>query len=164
VILIGVFRLAKAALLTVLGTASLLGLPPGAVHAMVEVMHWTGGLVGHETIRRALIRILSLDQATLHRLALAFFLYAVVFTVEGAGLVMRKRWAEWLTVVVTTSFIPLEVYELVHRPRLAKAIALALNVVIAGYLAWRRLAEGRGREGAAACAGTWRERDAAPVR
>ena len=34
---------------------------------------------------------------------------------EGVSLLLRKRWAEYFTVIVTASFIPLEIYELVKK-------------------------------------------------
>lgn len=75
---------------------------------------------------------------------------AVVLT-EGIGLWLRQRWAEWITVVATTCFIPFELWELFTRPpgrRLTVAITLVLNLLIAGYLANRlRLAHRRERQG-----------------
>ena len=60
--------------------------------------------------------------------------YGALELVEGVGLFLRKRWAEWLTVVATTLLIPLEVYELVRRPSLLKALGIAVNVLIVLYL------------------------------
>src|SRR5205085_10701891 len=54
--------------------------------------------------------------------------YAALFTVEGIGLWRQKVWAEYLTIVATTSFIPFEVFELRRRftsPRLAILVANA---------------------------------------
>ncbi len=50
-----------------------------------------------------------------------------------------------LTVVVTASFIPLEVYELLRRPGPGKAFAVALNVAIVAYLARRRMTADAGQ-------------------
>jgi uncharacterized membrane protein (DUF2068 family) len=86
-----------------------------------------------------LSRFLALDLRDLREIGAAFIAYAAVFVVEGVGLLRRRRWAEWLTVIVTASFIPFEIYELARRPGVAKVIALALNVAIAAYLAWRRM-------------------------
>jgi uncharacterized membrane protein (DUF2068 family) len=60
--------------------------------------------------------------------------YGVLELVEGGGLFYRKRWAEWLTVVATSLLIPLEVYELVRRPSMLKAIGIAVNIAIVVYL------------------------------
>ena len=53
---------------------------------------------------------------------------------EGAGLLFRKRWAEYFTVVMTGVFIPLEVYELVKRYTTLRLGVLALNAAVLGYL------------------------------
>ncbi len=47
---------------------------------------------------------------------------------------MKKRWAEYLTLVITLSFIPLEVFELAKHFRPIKVVILVLNIVIATYL------------------------------
>ena len=60
--------------------------------------------------------------------------YAIVFSVEGVGLWLRRRWAEWLTIVITGSLIPLEVWELLHRPTVGKAAVLIVNLAIVWYL------------------------------
>lgn len=39
----------------------------------------------------------------------------VVFCIEGVGLLMRKKWAEYLTVILTSCGIPIELYEVFHR-------------------------------------------------
>ena len=66
-----------------------------------------------------------------------FLAYAAVFLVEGLGLLFRKRWAEWLTVVVTASFVPVEIYEMVARESLLKGLVIAVNVAAVAYLLWR---------------------------
>ncbi len=62
--------------------------------------------------------------------------YAAVFAVEGIGLWMEKRWAEWLTTIITASLIPLEAWEIVLRPTIGKALILLANVAVVGYLVW----------------------------
>ena len=42
--------------------------------------------------------------------------------------------------IVTASFIPFEIYELARRPGVGKVVAIAINVAIVAYLAWRRAA------------------------
>jgi uncharacterized membrane protein (DUF2068 family) len=60
--------------------------------------------------------------------------YGVLELVEGGGLFLRKRWAEWLTVVATSLLVPFELYELVRRPSWLKAAGLAVNIAIVVYL------------------------------
>lgn len=60
--------------------------------------------------------------------------YALLFGIEGVGLLMGKYWAEWFTVIATASLIPIELYETVHHFGWVKFAALAGNVAIVGYL------------------------------
>ncbi|HUK94502.1 MAG TPA: DUF2127 domain-containing protein [Gaiellaceae bacterium] len=60
--------------------------------------------------------------------------YGVLELVEGTGLWLERLWAEYLTVIATSLLIPLELYELVHRPSAWKAGGLAVNVAIVAYL------------------------------
>jgi uncharacterized membrane protein (DUF2068 family) len=62
--------------------------------------------------------------------------YAAVFTVEGIGLWMRQRWAEWVTTIITGSLIPLELWELFIKPNIGKAAVLLANVAIVIVLIW----------------------------
>jgi uncharacterized membrane protein (DUF2068 family) len=72
--------------------------------------------------------------STLPLLAIGTLLYGALFCVEGIGLLLLKRWAEYLTVFATCSFIPLEIYEIIKHRSLIKFVVLALNVAIALYL------------------------------
>ena len=136
---IGVFKLMKAAVLGPLGVAVLLGVRETIVQSVSLWLRWTGALSGHHLVRTALARLLSLDNHDLREIGAAFIAYAAVFVVEGVGLLRRRRWAEWLTVIVTASFIPFEIYELARRPGAGKVSAIALNAAIVVYLAWRRV-------------------------
>jgi uncharacterized membrane protein (DUF2068 family) len=136
---IGVFKLVKASVLAPLGVAALMGLPEPLVRSVVRVLRWTGALSGHHAVRATFAHVLSMNDHTLHEIGVACLGYAAVFLVEGVGLLRRRRWAEWLTVIVTASFIPFEIYELVHRPGVGKAIAIALNAAIVAYLVWLRV-------------------------
>ena len=136
---IGVFKLVKTAVLLTLGVGALVGGHEDVAQVLAHFARWTGAFSGREIVQHLLARLLALDNHTIHRLGVASLVYAVMFAVEGVGLLSRRTWAEWLTVGVTGSLIPLEVYELWRRPGPAKAAALVLNVVIVAYLVWRRL-------------------------
>jgi uncharacterized membrane protein (DUF2068 family) len=96
-----------------------------------------------------------LDQAqkvSPHMLVLAgyaSFIYASLFAVEGIGLYLRKHWAEWLVVVTTGFFLPLELYELFHRVVWWKFLILAGNVLIVAYLIHRITLDARLKAAAA---------------
>jgi uncharacterized membrane protein (DUF2068 family) len=70
-------------------------------------------------------------------LGLGSFVYAALFLTEGIGLWMLKPWAEWFTVVITASLIPLEVWELYRHPTAVKMLALLINIAVVAYLLYR---------------------------
>lgn len=143
ILAIGIFKLMKATALITLGVLAQVLTPEGLVRAVGRHLAWMGAYPGGHVVHHLISRIGSLDHRTAARLALLSFLYAGVFIVEGVGLCLRKAWAEWTTVGVTGSFVPLELYELCVRPSIGKVVALTLNVAIVAYLVWYRLREGR---------------------
>jgi uncharacterized membrane protein (DUF2068 family) len=96
--------------------------------------------VGQGVISRLLMPLLVYLQQLSHAsvLALVAVLYAALEATEGVGLAMRRRWAEYLTVLATGVLIPLEVVELARRLTVFRVSALLVNVVIVVYLAWRK--------------------------
>jgi uncharacterized membrane protein (DUF2068 family) len=104
----------------------------------------------HEVVTWALTWISGLSEAKIHALRFVTFTYAGMFALEGIGLWMRKRWAEWLTTIITASLIPLEVWELAHRPNFGKAAVVLANIAIVVYLIWHVRSRGRPDPGCAA--------------
>ena len=62
--------------------------------------------------------------------------YAALFLTEGTGLLFRKRWAEWLTIVATSSLMPFELYELLKEFTAVRLLALLINAAVILYLIW----------------------------
>ena len=71
-------------------------------------------------------------------IAVAAILYGILELVEAIGLMRRRRWAEYLVLLATVAFLPLEVDELFRAPSLLKALTLIVNIAIAVYLVWRK--------------------------
>jgi len=61
-------------------------------------------------------------------------MYASVFTVEGVGLWLERRWAEYLTIVTSSLLLPFEFIAVMHRPTLVRTGILLANAVIVAYL------------------------------
>ena len=147
IVAIGVFKLIKAALLITLGIAGLAAAPSDLARHVWHLSNWLGISPGRHALAHSLGKLSALDDHMARMLAVASLCYAAVFLVEGIGLLSRRRWAEWLTVVVTASFIPIEIYEGVEHFGAGKIVALVLNVAILGYLLWRRVTESRSING-----------------
>jgi len=122
-----------------------------------------GGVAGgpvqnsHVGIVGELDKLFSLKSSTLHLLAAGVLAYGVLEGIEAIGLWFQKRWAEYLTFVATSVFLPLEVYEIVHGLSPLKIVAFLVNVAIVVYLLLaKRLF---GLRGGAAAEREERERD-----
>jgi uncharacterized membrane protein (DUF2068 family) len=90
----------------------------------------------HRIVTQLLEWFSGLSVSRIHALRMVTLAYAAVFAVEGVGLWMQKRWAEWLTVIITASLIPLEAWEIFFRPTIGKVLILLANVAVVAYLVW----------------------------
>ena len=78
--------------------------------------------------------MLTLTPGRIAGLGAAAIALAGVMFLEAWGLHRRPVWAEWLTVLVTSSLIPFEIHHLAVEPTLGKALTLVVNVGIVIYL------------------------------
>lgn len=87
---------------------------------------------------RLIQEALSARHSTLLLVAAGVLAYAALQLLEGTGLWLMRRWGEYVAMVGTSLFIPLEVYELVHTVTWLKVAALLLNVFAVVYLLWTK--------------------------
>ncbi|HEV7426995.1 MAG TPA: DUF2127 domain-containing protein [Thermoanaerobaculia bacterium] len=129
--LIAIFKIVKALLLVAGGIVALRLLHPSEAN---RVWRWIAD-VPFEGERRLFIRLLTaVATKSYSAMAVGAFAYAALFFTEGIGLFLRKRWAEWLTIVATASLIPIQMYELLHRVTATKMAVLAINIAVVIYL------------------------------
>ena len=76
----------------------------------------------------------QLTNTKLVSLSAICFFYAVLFSIEGTGLYLRKRWGEYFVVIMTGSLLPLEAYEIWHKVTWIKILLTMGNLMILGYL------------------------------
>ena len=135
--LIALFKLVKAALLIAVGVGALKLLHKdvaGAVEHWVELLRLDPN---NHYIDTALEKASSLTPDKIKELGLGSMVYAGLFLTEGIGLWLEKRWAEWLTVIITSSLIPIEIYEIYRHPTAIKIAVLLINIAIVAYLLYR---------------------------
>jgi uncharacterized membrane protein (DUF2068 family) len=89
------------------------------------------------------VRIGHLTEAKVLWAAAGTLVYSMFSLVEGIGLMFRVSWAGWMAIGESAFFIPIEIWELVHRtvperPRpghtITVVIILVINIVIVWYL------------------------------
>lgn len=133
-VLIGMFKLLKGLLFVLLGIGAL-----KLIHKdIVDVL--TRWLIDRHFDPESKFVNLVLDKAALidaHRLrqiSVAIFCYAGLDFVEGTGLILEKTWAEFLTLILTASFLPWELFEILRHPTWVKAVLTLVNVIVVVYL------------------------------
>ena len=135
--LIAFFKLVKALLLVAVGLGALKLLNPATADVAerwASVLAWRFGPRAVFAVQEEFARLQNSQLATVGIIA---FLYAGLFAVEGVGLWKEKRWAEYLTIIATSSFVPFELYELIQRLTWPRVATLGINLLAVGYLVWR---------------------------
>jgi len=133
-LLVGIYKMSKVVFFSALGFGAL-----HLIHKDIgdEVMRFTemlrlgpeshvvsflmgkADLIGHHQLREA---------------SMLSFGYAGLCLIEGTGLLLRRVWAEYFTVLLTLMGLPLESYELWERFNWLKVGALVLNLIVLFYL------------------------------
>jgi len=93
-----------------------------------------GGSASEHGLAHEIDMAFTLDSNRLHLFAAIALVYALIEGVEAVGLWYAKRWAEYLTFLVTASLLPVEVYEMAHRFTPFKVTAFVVNVAVVAYL------------------------------
>ena len=131
---IACFKLGEAALATIVGLGALRLLEPSTA-AWAD--RWLAALaLRHErrAVPRLLALVVGLPPRALHTLAVGAFLLAALFATEAVGLWLGRRWGEYLTVIATTVFVPIEVVRVAHLASPTRLTALLLNLAVIALL------------------------------
>jgi uncharacterized membrane protein (DUF2068 family) len=133
-LLIAAFKLLKGLALIAVGIGALKLLHKDVASVVDGWVNAFRGDPHNHYIYWLLTKLAKVDDRRLKELSIGTFIYAAIFLTEGAGLAFRKRWAEYFTIIVTGSFLPLEIYELARHVTVAKTVALLINIAVVAYL------------------------------
>lgn len=141
--LIAVFKVLKASALIAGGVAAL-----RLIHADIGTVLERGVMKlglnpGSALLNHAIQKVCEIPQDRIWLLGALSFIYAGLFLTEGIGLWLAKRWGEWVTVIITGSLVPIELYECIFRGDALKALILIANIAIVIYLIRRIIGEAR---------------------
>ncbi|MBO1767619.1 DUF2127 domain-containing protein [Allobranchiibius sp. GilTou38] len=87
---------------------------------------------------RLLQRALDAGHGTLVLLAAGVLAYGLLEMLEAYGLWIMKRWGEYVAVVGTAVFLPLEIYELTEKVSALKIAAFLINLAAVAWLIWSK--------------------------
>ena len=75
-----------------------------------------------------------INDPALRRIGFVAYCYSAVSLAEGIGLYLEKAWGEFLTLAITASFLPLELFEVFRRVTLIRVGLLTINILVFLYL------------------------------
>ena len=136
--LIAVFRFLKALLLVAAAIGLLRLFDPQSQDQLDDWLQSLPYVVERPQIQGQISRIThpSVKQV---RVALAgSAAYVMLFLTEGVGLWIGYVWAEYLTIGATSSFIPIEVFEISRHTTALRISVLIANAAIVAYLIYHR--------------------------
>ena len=106
----------------------------GAVERWARSLYNDLGAGGHPLLSSQLQHLLGLRPESVTLLLVMALAYALIEGVEAVGLWRERRWAEYLTVIATAGFLPLEIHELLRKVSVFRVTALLINLAIVIYL------------------------------
>jgi uncharacterized membrane protein (DUF2068 family) len=133
-LVIGVLKLFKAALLLIVAVGAIKLLHRDVAAVLVK---WSSAVrvdPDSHFVELIIQKLGFLNDRVLAEIGAASLFYAALLAIEGLGLCFRKRWAEYMTTIITISLLPMEAYTLLRQFSVAKLFVTLLNVAIVWYL------------------------------
>lgn len=134
IIVIGVWKLLEATLLIVLGIGALKLVHRDLVDVVTRFIIDIGRDPEGHLASLILDKVALIDPHRLKQISIAVFAGAGLHVVEGVGLVLRRVWAEYVTLILTASFLPWEIVEIIRHSTWIKVVLLLLNLAVVIYL------------------------------
>lgn len=134
-VLIASYSLLKATLFLIVGIGAIRLLHKDVAD---EILSWVHELRVDPTthlINSIVEKASIVDDNKLRDFSIFVLGYAGLNLLEGIGLYLEKVWAEYLTLIITGSFLPLELYELIQKQTYFRAGLLIVNLLVFIYLA-----------------------------
>ena len=135
IVLIGAFKLAQALLFVLLGIGAIRLLHSDLVD-VAEHFIYQLRFINPEgrLVNLFLVKVAMIDPHRLRQISAAIFVIAAMDALEGMGLVLEQAWAEFVTLILTASLLPLELWELVRKVTWMKAGLIVINLAVVVYL------------------------------
>jgi uncharacterized membrane protein (DUF2068 family) len=134
IIAIGVWKLLETTLFLILGFGVLKLLHKDLVDVVTQFIIDLGRDPEGHFASLILDKVASIDPHRMKQISIAIFAGAGLHFLEGIGLVLRKVWAEYVTLIITASFLPWELFEIIRHTTWIKVVLMLLNVAVVVYL------------------------------
>lgn len=151
IVAIGIFKLLQGLLFVLLGIGAIRllhkDLMQMAEHFILAMRFDPEG----RFVTLVMDKVAQIDPHRLKQISAAIFAVASLDLIEGIGLVLEQAWAEYVTLVLTASFLPWEFFEVLRRATWIRGSLLVINLIVVVYLVYyvqARMRERRLRRGA----------------
>ena len=124
IFLIAVFDLVKAVLFLVAAAGIFHLVNRNTQVELTRLLHVFRLSGDHALVRNLLLRANVISNPDKRIFSGVLLLYAVMYAVEGVGLLLRQRWAEYFAVAMTAIPLPFEVRTLIHHATRSPAVDL----------------------------------------
>jgi uncharacterized membrane protein (DUF2068 family) len=133
-ILISIFKLAQALLFIAVGVGAMRLLHKDVGDMLTRFVEHLRFNPEQRFVNFILEKSSLIDDKMLRRIGAVVFIYAALDLIEGTGLYLEKTWAEYLTLIITASFLPWELFEIIRKLTWVRGGLLVVNVLVFIYL------------------------------
>ncbi len=146
-ILIAAFKLTQALLFVAVGVGALRLLHKDVGDELQRFVDHLNFNTEPHFVNLLLEKAIILDDRMLRRIGAVVFIYAGLDLLEGIGLYLEKVWGEYLTLAITGSYLPWEIFEACRRFTPSRVGLLTVNALVFAYLLKLVTTRGRQRNG-----------------
>jgi uncharacterized membrane protein (DUF2068 family) len=134
IVVIGALKLFEAALFVALGVGVLRLLHKDLVDEVMRLLMAMRLDPEGRFVSAVLDKVALVSPLRLKEISAGIFAHAALDVVEGVGLILRKIWAEYITLIVSILFLPLEFMGIAHHVTWLKIAITAINLAVVAYL------------------------------
>lgn len=134
IVAIGGFKLFEAALFVALGVGVLRLLHKDLVDEVTRLLMAMRFDPEGRFVSAVLDRVALVSPLRLKEISVVIFAHAGLDILEGVGLILRKIWAEYITLIVSILFLPVEFLGIVHHMTWVRIVITVINLAVVFYL------------------------------
>jgi len=134
IVAIGLFKLLQAAMFILLGIGAIRLLHKDLMQVTEHFILALRFNPEGRFVNLFLDKVAMIDPRRLKQISAAIFAIAALDIVEGTGLVLEKAWAEFVTLVLTASFLPWEFFEILRHNSWIRVLLAIINLAVVVYL------------------------------
>jgi len=135
-LMIAIFKLAKSLFFFSIGVGAIHFLHKDLGDAVLQLAKALRFDSESRAVSLVLDKVDMIGPLRLREIGIATFAYSALALTEGIGLLLERTWAEYLTLILTISFVPWELVELILHASWIRVAIFLINLAVLWYLIW----------------------------